>query len=126
VPCVYDGSSLNGPDALEGGPSRTRPGAPCVDAPLGKDFLLDKLGNAFQLLAIDTEVPDSVEDGGIAAKALRVSAADDPSGDLAARYLGEAKSAVYLLRPDQHVAARWPSYDEAAVKAAIRTATGRA
>ena len=126
VPCVYDGSSLNGPDALEGGPSRTRPGAPCVDAPLGKDFLLDKLGNAFQLLAIDAEVPDSVEDGGIAAKALRVSAADDPSGDLAARYLGEAKSAVYLLRPDQHVAARWPSYDEAAVKAAIRTATGRA
>ena len=48
------------------------------------------------------------------------------TGDLAARYLGGAKSAVYLLRPDQHVAARWPSYDEAAVKAALRTATGRA
>jgi 3-(3-hydroxy-phenyl)propionate hydroxylase len=85
------------------------------------------LGNAFQLLAIDAEVPDSVEDGGIAAEgALRVAAADDPTGDLAARYLGDAKSAVYLMRPDQHVAARWPSYDEAAVKAAIRTATGRA
>jgi 3-(3-hydroxy-phenyl)propionate hydroxylase len=97
-----------------------------VDAPLGDGFLLDSLGNAFQLLAIDAEVPDSVEDGGIAAKALRISVADDPSGDLAARYLGEAGSAVYLLRPDQHVAARWPSYDEAAVKAAIRTATGRA
>jgi len=126
VPCVYDGSPLNGPDALEGGPARTRPGAPCPDAPLGDAFLLDSLGNEFQLLAIDADVPDSVEDGGIAAKALRISAADDPSGDLAARYLGAAKSAVYLLRPDQHVAARWQSFDEAAVKAAIRTSTGRA
>jgi 3-(3-hydroxy-phenyl)propionate hydroxylase len=126
VPCVYDGSPLNGPDALEGGPARTRPGATCPDAPLGTDFLLDRLGGEFQLLAIDAEVPDSVEDGGIAANAVRVSAADDPSGDLAARYLGDARSAVYLIRPDQHVAARWPSFDEAAVKAAIRQATGRA
>ncbi|WP_193174829.1 FAD-dependent oxidoreductase [Oricola nitratireducens] len=126
VPCVYDGSPLNGPDALEGGPARTRPGATCPDARLGTDFLLDRLGGEFQLLAIDAEVPDSVEDGGIAANAIRVSAADDPSGDLAARYLGDARSAVYLIRPDQHVAARWPSFDEAAVKAAIRQATGRA
>jgi 3-(3-hydroxy-phenyl)propionate hydroxylase len=126
VPCVYDGSPLNGPDALEGGPARTRPGATCPDAPLGKDFLLDRLGGEFQLLAIDAEVPGSVEDGGIAAKAVRVAASDDPSGDLAARYLGDARSAVYLIRPDQHVAARWPSFDEAAVKAAIRQATGRA
>jgi len=126
VPCVYDGSPLNGPDALEGGPARTRPGATCPDAPLGTDFLLDRLGGEFQLLAIDAEVPDSVEDGGIAADAVRVSAADDPSGDLAARYLGDARSAVYLIRPDQHVAARWASFDEAAVKAAIRQATGRA
>ena len=126
VPCVYDGSPLNGPDQLTDAPARTRPGAPCPDAPLGKDFLLDRLGGQFQLLAIDAEIPDTVEDGGIAAEALRISAADDPTGDLAARYLGGAKSAVYLLRPDQHVAARWPSYDEAAVKAALRTATGRA
>jgi len=126
VPCVYDGSPLNGADALAGGPARTRPGAPCPDAPLGDGFLLDKLGNEFQLLAIDADIPDQVEDGGIAATALRISAADDASGDLAARYLGDAGSAVYLLRPDQHVAARWPSFDEAAVKTAIRTATGRA
>ncbi|MCI5074787.1 FAD-dependent oxidoreductase [Oricola sp.] len=126
VPCVYDGSPLNGPDGLAGGPARTRPGAPCPDAPLGDAYLLDRLGDEFQLLAIDADVPDSVEDCGIAASALRISSADDPTGDLAARYLGDATSAVYLLRPDQHVAARWTDYDEAAVKAALRTATGRA
>ncbi|GAB5374347.1 MAG: FAD-dependent oxidoreductase [Acuticoccus sp.] len=34
VPAVYDGSPLNGEDALVGGPARTRPGAPCPDAPV--------------------------------------------------------------------------------------------
>ncbi|QKV20304.1 FAD-dependent oxidoreductase [Oricola thermophila] len=126
VPCVYDGSPLNGPDRLEGGPARTRPGAPCPDAPLDSGFLLDLLGNRFHLLAIDADIPDSIGDGGVVAEALRLSSADDSDGGLAARYLGEARSAVYLIRPDQHVAARWQSFDEAEVKAAIRTATGRA
>ena len=93
VPCVYDGSPLNGPDLLTDAPARTRPGAPCPDAPLGKDFLLGRLGGKFQLLAIDTEVPDRIEDGGIAAEALRISAADDPSGDLAARLFAEDPAA---------------------------------
>jgi 3-(3-hydroxy-phenyl)propionate hydroxylase len=29
------------------------------------------------------------------------------------------------MRPDQHVAARWTSYDEAAIAAALARATGR-
>jgi 3-(3-hydroxy-phenyl)propionate hydroxylase len=45
--------------------------------------------------------------------------------DLKARYLGDAGAAVYLLRPDQHVAARWLAYDEAAVKAALLNAIGK-
>ncbi|KDB02584.1 FAD-dependent oxidoreductase, partial [Defluviimonas sp. 20V17] len=44
VPCVHDGSPLNTADALPGAPARTRPGAPCTDAPLGEGFLLDRLG----------------------------------------------------------------------------------
>ncbi|MGG7568173.1 FAD-dependent oxidoreductase [Rhodovulum sp. DZ06] len=126
VPCVYDGLPLNGPDALSGGPERTRPGAPCPDAPLGGGFLLDALGGRFQLLTIDAEAPQELTEDGVTAVRVAVSAADDPSGALAARYLGDAPSGVYLLRPDQHVAARWDRYDEAAVRAAIRTACAKA
>ena len=50
---------------------------------------------------------------------------DDATGALAARYLGDAPAAVYLIRPDQHVAARFPAYDEDAIRAAIRRATGQ-
>jgi 3-(3-hydroxy-phenyl)propionate hydroxylase len=49
---------------------------------------------------------------------------DAITDDLRARYLGDAKSAVYLIRPDQHVAARWADFDTASVRAALRTACG--
>ncbi|WP_434622477.1 hypothetical protein [Tabrizicola sp. M-4] len=45
---------------------------------------------------------------------------------MTARYLGSAKSAVYLIRPDQHVTARWDRFDEAAVAAALAQAIGKA
>lgn len=125
VPCTYDGLPLNGPDDLPGGPARTRVGSACPDAPLGDGFLLPKLGGGFAILAIDAEAPEMVEEGGVEARRVAVSEADDPTGALAARYLGPAHGAVYLIRPDQHVAARWPAYDEAAMRAALRTATAR-
>ncbi len=125
VPCTYDGGPLNGEDALGGGPARTRPGAPCPDAPVGEGFLLGRLGDGFRLLTIDAEAPERVEAAGVTATRLALSAADDPSGALAARYLGGAASAVYLLRPDQHVVARWAAFDEGAVAAALRHACGQ-
>lgn len=126
LPCVYDGLSLNGPDALTGGPSRTRVGAPCPDAPLGSEYLLEKLGGDFVLLTIDAEAPSALDVDGIIIRRVVLSARDDVSGELVKRYLGEATSGVYLIRPDQHVAARWGAYDEAATKAALRTAIGKA
>ena len=142
LPSVYDGLPLNGPDALEGGPSRSRVGAACPDAPLGEAFLLERLGSDFTLLCIDVGV-DAFEAGGVPVadapgsrtesgrlepprttmplryrsnalqlERLHLSVADDPSGALAERYLGDAASAVYLIRPDQHVAARWNRPDE--------------
>ena len=122
VPCVYDGSPLNSPEGLPGGPERTRPGASCPDAPLGDGFLLSQLGDDFVVLGINAGVPDTLEESGITARGLSVTAKGDP---LAERYLGSANAAVYLIRPDQHVALRLPAYDETAFRAAIRRAIGK-
>ncbi|RDC71794.1 FAD-binding protein [Rhodovulum sp. 12E13] len=125
VPCTYDGSPLNGPDGLPGGPARTRPGSPCPDAPLAGGYLLRRLGDGFTLLTVNAEAPETLEEDGIVATRLALAAADDPEGYLRERYLGEAASAVYLIRPDQHVAARFETFDEAALRRALRRATGR-
>ena len=122
VPCVYDGLPLNGPDALTGGPARTRVGAPMVDAPVGDDWLLGLLGGDFRLMTIDAEAPKRLEVDGITVTRVALSAKGNP--DLAARYLGDATSAVYLMRPDQHVVARWPGFDAAEVTRALKIATG--
>jgi len=125
VPCTYDGLSLNGPDALPGGPARTRVGSACPDAPLGNDFLLRGLGGGFTLLTIGADAPESLDEDGIPLRRLALTEADDPTGAIRDRYLGTADRAVYLIRPDQHVAARWDNYDETAVRAALRRACAK-
>lgn len=121
VPCSYDGSALNGADT-DALPGNLRPGFTAIDAPIGDGWLLEQIGGQFHLLAIGVDVPDSLESDGISINTLRI--APDASEQFAARYLGDAKQALYLMRPDQHVAARWISYDETAVLAALKTATG--
>ncbi|MCE8555865.1 FAD-dependent oxidoreductase [Ruegeria pomeroyi] len=125
VPCTYDGSPLNSADALLDGPARTRPGSPCPDAPLGDGFLLPKLGDKFILLTIDADAPDLIEEEGIEVTRLALSVKDDPTMELKRRYLGDNDSAVYLIRPDQHVAARRATFDENQFRHAIRRATGK-
>ena len=124
VPCNYDGLSLTGEDGLGGGPLRSRPGAPCPDAPLPSGFLLDRLGGEFTLLSINADAPNTFEDGGVEGRRIALRTENDPSGALAERYLGAANSAVYLIRPDQHVVARWESFDEDALHAALHQACG--
>ena len=121
VPCILDGSPLNADDALDG-PARSRPGAPCPDAPLGDGFLLSRLVGGFTLLALGCDAPESLSEAGTEARRLQVDPADAPL--IRDRYLGEAQAALYLIRPDQHVAGRWPAYDETAVRAALRRAMG--
>ena len=121
VPCNYVGFDLFGEDAL-GGPEITHPGMTCTDAPLREGFLLDHLGGGFNLLAIGTDALD-IAAHGIHAKAITIAT---PCDTIAARYLGDAAQAVYLIRPDQHVVARWATFDEDAVKAALGTAIGKA
>jgi 3-(3-hydroxy-phenyl)propionate hydroxylase len=124
VPCTYDGSPLNGPDC-DGMPDRTRPGSPMVDAPVPGGWLLDRLDSGFWLMMVNADGPEALEIDGIAVRGLPLSSAEDGAGYLHQRYLGDAPSAVYLIRPDQHVAARWDHYDEAAVVSALRKAIGR-
>jgi len=124
VPCTYDGSDLNTADALNG-PARTRPGSPCPDVKLEDGYLLPKLGGKFTLLTIDADAPEKVEEDGIEVTRLALSTGGDPASPLKQRYLGDATSAVYLIRPDQHVAARGSAYDEAQFRAAVRRATGK-
>ncbi|ASP31895.1 FAD-dependent oxidoreductase [Labrenzia sp. VG12] len=123
VPCTYDGSPLNGPD-VAGLPARTRPGSPAVDAPLKDGWLLDGLGEGFHLLGLGVEVPAKTELDGMDLTGLSLSASD-LNRDLKHRYLGEVHSAVYLIRPDQHVAARWTVYDETAVREALAIALAK-
>ncbi len=120
MPCTYDQSPLNGADdaAL---PARTRPGAPMPDAPVGDGWLLDHFGGAFQILALDADV-EPVEVNGVRAEVVTLDT--ETNAFLKDRFLGEADSAVYLIRPDQHVAARWQSADAATIAAAMTNAMG--
>jgi len=136
LPTVYGRA---GEDALPGGPTRTRPGAPAVDAPLEDSWLLSRLGQhlggqrlgcqhlggeGFVLLAINLPMPDDLPGEGVPISILSLRTADDPSGALAERYVGGASSALYLIRPDQHIWARWPGYDAAKVRQAVLGALG--
>ncbi|MFP8779494.1 FAD-dependent oxidoreductase [Hydrogenophaga sp. RWCD_12] len=147
VPAFLVHSALNTPDvdAFEG---NMVPGAPLDDAPVrvaGQDaWLLDQLGNRFVLLAF-VDDPGQLEPS-LRAQATALSAGavpvetvlvtphggtavgfavlQDRDGLFAQRYDARPGTS-YLIRPDQHVAARWRRTDLAAVQAALARATGQ-
>lgn len=139
VPKVLDASPLNTPDR-EPFSGAMVPGAPAADAPVSGpqgDWLLDYLGGGFCLLAFGNAV-DEAEAARLAAGPVGVrivqvggNARDDRvvvadhEGLATARY-DATPDACYLIRPDQHVVARWRSFDVAAVDAALARATRRA
>ena len=105
-PCTYP---LEAPDdkAL---PATSRPGSVAPDAPLPGGWLIDQLGHDPGLLAIGTAAP-KVE--GLRTLTLT------PTPELQARYLGPVPAALYLIRPDQIVAARWLTADPTAIAQAL-------
>jgi 3-(3-hydroxy-phenyl)propionate hydroxylase len=110
VPCIYPLGAPDAPDL----PEVSRPGAVAPDAPFDGGWLLDRLGGRMVVLAIGCDAP-----GLAGAEVLRL----DPTPEIARRYLGAAPAALYLVRPDQVVGARWSGgADRAAIEAAI-TAT---
>ena len=121
MPSIYDGCASTGKDALNG-PAVSRPGAPCPDGPLDEGYLLDKLEGGFALLTLgDTKAPLSMVCHGIAPQHVHIGT---PTAALRERYLGDAPGAVYLVRPDHHIVARWPHADEAEISAAMGQAIG--
>lgn len=147
VPTVLAQSSLNTPD-VEVFAGDMVPGASLHDAPLrenGQDtWLLERVGNRFmalvtvadpaQLDAATVQALRALLDAPIPIEVVLVSPKDatapqglrvlvDHKGRFAER-LDATPGTTYLIRPDQHVAARWRAFDATALKAALARATG--
>ena len=118
TPALLAGSPLSTPDCADFEGSM-RQGAAAADAPFGDGWWLDRLDGGFALLHFtgrDGQPPACP--GEAALHCAR------PDGLLAARYDGRPGT-TWLFRPDQHVAARWRSFDAARIGAAVDRARGR-
>lgn len=113
-PCVYPSPGAPDDPSL---PLAARPGAVAPDAPLGNGWMTEALGGRFTVLALGQPAP----------AVAGTAALTPPLTDLLRRrYLGPAAAAVYLIRPDQVVAARWLSAGADAVARALQaTREGR-
>jgi len=138
VPSYYVDSPLNTPDVDEFSGSM-EPGAPLDDAPVSVDgrasWLLDHIGNRFQLMVycddastLDLALLRSVENVEVVVVTSReqslkgLTVLHDVKGRFAQRF--DAKHGTsYLVRPDQHVCARWRTFDAARANAALARAT---
>jgi 3-(3-hydroxy-phenyl)propionate hydroxylase len=125
TPTIYR-SALTTPDvAVFGGAARL--GAPVPDAPLetrdGKpEYLLERLAGVFEVLYVaDGERPNTPEN-----VKLTVIGEDliDPAGIFAARFDARPGS-TYLVRPDQHLTARFRSFEAEKVRSAVDRALGK-
>ena len=131
TPTPYRDSPLNTPDTADFA-GAMRPGTNCADAPVrladgSSGWLLNQLSGlhgenaGFVLLSFGAQA-QAVNVGGIKARVLEVGRdLFDDEGVLTSRYDAQSGT-VYLLRPDQHVAARWRAFDAAAVQAALQRA----
>ena len=145
-PHEYTHSRLNCPDddnaLFTAGPAH---GAPPQNVRLGEDdFLLDHLGGGFDVLYFTHSgaLPPDLLQTVLAARArgvpLRVTAvgstqpvvgADqtltDAEGRVRLRYGISADGGAYLLRPDQHICARWLALSAVRLQTALDTALPR-
>lgn len=123
VPATLRETSLNTPDR-DSFTGLMVPGAPAVDAPLpGGGWLLRQLaGNGFAALVFggDAAAVTAGSTGLVPVQVLHLPA----EGVVAQRYDAQPGT-VYLLRPDQHVCARWREPSAANVAAALTRALAR-
>lgn len=130
TPTPYRNSPLNTEDH-DAWLGTMMPGTPCADAPVTRDgkpgWLLNQIGGRFVALYFsdDGSVPASLgafSSGDIPVEVIAVGRdIVDTKGLVAERYDGQPGS-LYLIRPDQHVAARFRSFNAATLQAALDTA----
>ncbi len=144
VPCFLTDSALNTPDS-EVFAGDMVPGAPLDDAPIEADgkpsWLIDHVGGRFQALYFcedPSAIPEAmqlqlqglahatipVEPLVIAKRAASCSlkVVVDREGIAFPRY-DATPGTLYLVRPDQHVAARWREAEVSRIVAAVARAT---
>lgn len=147
VPSWLVDSPLNTPDSGSFAGNMI-PGAPMDDAPIAggrNGWLLGDMDTQFQLLYYVTDASQisaelaqqlaSLAQDRIGVRAVVVAQKGtapqglltliDAQGAIAQRY-DMQEGTAYLVRPDQHVAARWRAFDAAKVRAAVARATGNA
>ena len=146
TPSTLADSPLNTPDE-DGFEGAMVPGAPCTDAPVRVDerdgWLLEQVGGGFTLVhfgdgtRIPAERVAAFEEHGRGSVPIRTVVVE-PRGatprdlegvlvlgedGLVSQRFDARPGTTYLLRPDQHVCARWRSFDAAKVRAAVSRAT---
>ncbi|HMB46843.1 MAG TPA: FAD-dependent oxidoreductase [Afifellaceae bacterium] len=133
LPCSLEGLALQTP--VEDGEGIV-PGEACPDAPVahgngGEDWLLNHLGGGFTLMSVgETQVIDGLDPAIEQIAVVRSPAPvrpnlkhlHDRTGHLTDRY---GAGHVYLIRPDQHVAARFGAPDAETVTTAWKRAMSR-
>ncbi len=127
TPTPYVSSSLNTPDT-DSFAGKMSPGTNCTDAPANDGWFLNQIADSrFKVIVFgDGPGVDSITVNGIEADVLVVGKdLCDDKGLLKERYDGQ-DGTTYLLRPDQHVAARWRSFDQSNIETAIKRATAQA
>jgi 3-(3-hydroxy-phenyl)propionate hydroxylase len=140
VPAMLTNSALNTPDT-DPFAGWMIPGAPADDAPVRGGWLLQRLGDRFTLMlftdgalpAAQREAIDALAADRIGVRTLVVVpsgqrvpegvAGIEDSHGLAAQRYDSRPGTAYLIRPDQHVAARWRTLGLPAVRAAVARAT---
>lgn len=144
-PAVLHSSSLNTTDVDEFAGEMV-PGAVLDDAPIvgndGELWLLNALGEKFSLLYCVNDCAEinshllesfkSLSTGGIPIETVVVASKGAPIDGLRTfidhentvfQRLDGHPGTCYLIRPDQHVAARWREFDSASIQTALATAT---
>ena len=125
LPTRYLGSSIITDDTDAFDAPSAAPGCPCPDAPVegpegSPSWLLEHLGHGFTLLVIGTDpIAGSSEPLPLPVTVLRLGHdLHDRRGVLSAR-LDAKQQAVYLIRPDQFIAARWRQPSMADIRQAL-------
>ena len=116
TPVSYPASSLSTADIDAWTSGGVLPGAPALDAPLGSEWLLERLDGRFVLLT------NGYRPDGLDIDVLDIG--QEAENSVALSRYGLEPGAAYLLRPDQYVAARWKSPTSEQISAAHKRAKG--